>query len=153
MPTQASLLTTSPEAIVDGTEITLVCNGVTIAEIQSIDYDEDDKLRAVKILGQRRVGQRRGEYEGKGTIKSYYLNSVVRSIVMGLTPSTSGGGSTIYHSQRPFQRYDIVVSSTNPSAPNLTFKNVVLEKDAVKFAADKLTEEDINFTFEDIIGN
>lgn len=153
-----SLNTLQPESIAHGTEITIQANAgsgafVTIGEIYAMDYDEDEKLEAIGPMGTRRIGRRRGQFEVKGTIKSWWLNGALRSMVLGSSPpSPAGNVSSIYHSTHTFTRYQIQVTSTNASAPNCTFMNVTFEKDAVKWQNDKVTEEDINFFAEDVLG-
>lgn len=152
MPTQASLNSTSPESIAQGTEITIKVNGVTIGEIYEFDWDEDNKLEAIGTLGSRIIGRRRGQIEGKFTIKGYWLNAALESLVMGGPVSTSGLGSGIYASTDPFFRFDIVVTSALSTSPLLTLKNCVVEKVAVKFSHDKISTEDVNGFYEERFG-
>lgn len=151
MAIQQSLNPVSPELIPHGTEISIQCNGITIGEIYEMSYDEDNNIEAINQLGSRIIGRRRGQYEIKGSIKSYWVNSTLRSMaIAGDVPSSSGMQSNIYHSQAPFQRYDILVNSTNPNAPSAVLKNVVFEKDSVTWTADKVTEDDISFFAEEL---
>ena len=149
---QQSLNTTSPEAIAHGTEITIQVNGVTIGEIFELDYDEDNKIEAIHVLGSRRIGRRRGNLEVKGSIKGYWLNGALRNMFLGGAPTTAGTGSSVYHSAVGFQRFNIVVTSAVAGGPATTLINCVFEKDAVKWAADKITDETINFVAEDVLG-
>jgi len=152
-----------PEAVAHGSEILLQAQGpsgvfVTIAELYEVDYDADNKLEPMNVFGSRRTGYRRGRFEVKGTIKAYWLNSVVRSMFFGYgTPSAAGTGPLIYESQVPFTRYQIIVLNANWPGnaivnPYVVFVNVVLEKDTIKWTSDKPTTEDISFTAEDIFG-
>lgn len=157
-----SLNPTQPENVAHGSEILLqVLSGaswVTIAELSEVDYDEDNKIEKLPVLGSRRTGARRGRLEVTGTIKGYWLNGALRAMFLGVaSPSASGNPAAIYHSQAPFTRYQITVQPSaayggTAAMPLLTFVNVVLEKDAVKWNADKFTTEDITFTAEDIQG-
>jgi hypothetical protein len=158
-----TLNTLVPEAVAHGSEILLQAQGpaggyITIAEIYQLQYDADNKVEPMNILGTRRTGYRRGRYEVKGTINSYWLNSLARSMVYGVaTPSSAGSNSNVYLSQVAFTRYNIFIANANwpgsaISIPYLLLVNVVLEKDTVKWAADKPTTEDIAFVAEDIYG-
>lgn len=160
MPTLNSL---TPEAVAHGSEILLQAQGPsggyqTVAEIYEVQYDADNKLEAMVIIGTRRNAYRRGRFEVKGTIKAYWLNSAARSLWAGYaTPSTAGSGPLLYESQVPFTRYQIIILNANwPGSaivnPYEVLVNVVLEKDTVKWTADKPTTEDIGFTAEDIYG-
>lgn len=160
----ASLNPLQPENVAHGSEIWLMALGpggsvyTNIAELHEVDYDADNKMEKIPMLGTRRTGSRRGRYEGKGTIKGYWLSSYLRSMVLGAPQPLSGGyGSTIYHSQAPFVRYNISVQNSNLPGnaalnPLLVFVAVTLAKDVVKWSADKHTTEDVDFEFEDIIG-
>jgi hypothetical protein len=156
-----SLLT--PEAVAHGSEILIQALGpsgvyVTIAEIFELDYTGDNKIEAVNVFGTRRTTYRRGRYEVKGTIKAYWLNAALRSMFnQYATPSTAGSGPNLYESQVPFTRYNINIINANwPGSailnPFVQLINVVLEKDTVKWAADKPTLEDIAFVAEDVYG-
>lgn len=158
-----SLNTLQPENVAHGSEIFLQAQGpsgtfVTIAEIFNITYDADQKLEQVPILGTRRFGYRRGRYDVKGTIKAYWLNSFARSMVLGnATPNSAGSNPLIYLSQTPFVRYQMIVLNANWPGnailnPYLVFVNVTLSKDTVTWDSDKITNEDIAFTAEDLYG-
>lgn len=154
-----SLNALSPENVAHGVDITIqaaVQGGpfITIGEIYNMDYDEDQGIVKLPVLGSRRTGARQGRFTVTGSVKAYWINAGVRSMVMGLGgTTTTGGGSIIYHSQRPFQRYSIVVNTpTNVSSPSFTLVNVVFEKDVVKWTENAFAEETINFQAEDIIG-
>lgn len=153
MTTTMSLNTLQPENVAHGTEITITCNGVVLGEIVEMDYDEDQGIERLPVLGSRRTGVRQGRYLCKGTVKAYWINNAIRTMILGDLPPVLGGvsGAPIYHSARPYQRYTIEVTGL-PGSPPMTFVNVVFEKDAAKWAADKFTEESIAFTCEDIIG-
>ena len=160
MPTLSTLV---PEAVAHGSEILMQALGPsgtyqTIAELYEIDYDADNKIEPLNVFGSRRTGYRRGRFEVKGTIKAYWLNSTLRSMWAGYgTPSSAGSGPLLYESQVPFTRYQIIVLNANwPGSaivnPYVVFMNVVLEKDTIKWVADKPTTEDITFVAEDIYG-
>jgi hypothetical protein len=158
-----TLSTLSPESVAHGSEILLQALGpagtyVTIAEIYDVQYDADNKIEPINVLGTRRTGYRRGRFEVKGTIKGYWLNSALRSLWAGYaTPSTAASGPLAYESQVPFTRYQLIILNANwPGSgivnPYVLLMNVVLEKDTVHWVSDKPTTEDIAFTAEDIYG-
>ena len=160
MPTLSTL---SPEAVAHGSEIFLQALGptgvyVTIAEIYDVQYDADNKIEPINVLGTRRTGYRRGRFEVKGTIKGYWLNSALRSMWSGYaTPSTAGSGPLLYDSQVPFTRYQMIILNANwPGSgivnPYTVLSNVVLEKDTVHWVSDKPTTEDVSFFAEDVYG-
>lgn len=129
-----------------------------IAELSEVDYDADQSLEAISVLGSRRVGYRRGQYKVSGTIKGYWINGALRAMYLGATaPTESGSASAIYHSSAPFNRYNIEVVPTSVyggavAPPLLTFVNVTLGKDTIQWQPDKATTESITFNAEDIIG-
>jgi len=152
-----------PEAVAHGSEILLQALGpaggyVTIGEIYEIDFDADQKLEALPILGTRRTGYRRGRIEVSGTVKGYWLNGALRSMWNGYaTPSAAASGPLTYDSQDPFVRYQIIILNANwPGSgivnPNTVIANVTFEKDTIKWASDKVTTEDITFKAEDVYG-
>jgi hypothetical protein len=152
-----------PEAIAHGSEILLQAQGpagayVTIGEIYEVDYDGDEKLEAIPILGTRRTGYRRGRFEITGTVKGYWLNGALRSLWNGYaTPSTAASGPLLYDSQGPFVRYQIIILNANwPGSgivnPYFVISNVTFEKDTIKWTSDKVTTEDISFRAEDAYG-
>lgn len=157
-----SLNATQPENVAHGSEIKLQVQVggafVDIAELHEVDYDADNKVEGLVVLGSRRTGSRRGRLDVHGTIKGYWLNGIVRAMFLGsATPSAAGNASALYLSQVPFTRYVISVIPTSVFGgsvvpPILQFINVVLEKDAIHWTADKHTTEDITFTAEDILG-
>lgn len=158
-----SLNTLQPENVAHGSEIFLQAQGpsggfITIAEIFNVTYDADQKLEPVPIFGTRRFAYRRGRYDVKGTIKAYWLNSFARSMVLGnATPNSAGSNSLLYLSQVPFVRYQMIVVNANwpgnaINNPYLLFVNVTLSKDTVTWDSDKITNEDIAFTAEDLYG-
>lgn len=146
-----------PENVAHGSEIAVVAQpgNVTVAEIIELDYDENQGVEGLPVLNSRRTGYRQGRIKISGTVKAYWLNSTVRSMVLGVsTPTTVGNTSAIYHSARPFARYNINVlsSAVGGLSPSFAFINVVFEKDVAKWTADKYTEETISFFAEDILG-
>lgn len=152
-----------PEAVAHGSEILLQAQGpsgafVTIGEIYEINYDADEKLEGVPIIGTRRTGFRRGRFEVTGTIKAYWLNGALRSMWNGYaTPSVAASGPLLYDSQGPFTRYQIVILNANWPGnaivnPYVVINNVTFEKDTVKWTQDKVTTEDISFRAEDVYG-
>lgn len=161
-----SLNTLQPEAVAHGSEILLQAQGpsgpfVTIAEIFDMQYDSDNQLEDMPIMGTRRTGVRRGRYKGTGTIKAYHLYSGLRTMIGGVAQAVAAGqaGSSPlgYLSQVPFVRYQIFIANANwPGSainiPYILIVNVVLEKDTVHWASDKPTLEDVGFRFEDIFG-
>lgn len=154
-----SLNTLVPENVAHGADITIqagVGGGlaamVTLGEVYEMDYDEDDNLQKLPILGSRRTGVRRGRYAVTGSLKAYWLNSEVASMVGGLANvTTAGSASVVYHSARTFVRFNIVIQGLSTS-PTTTLVNVVFEKDALKIAEANLTDQTINFVAEDILG-
>jgi hypothetical protein len=160
-----TLNTLAPENAAHGSEILLQAQGpasgaafTTIAEIFEMQYDVDNKLEPVPILGTRRIAYRRGRFEVKGSVKAYWLNSVARSMMMGVgAPSSAGSLAQAYESQVPYIRYNMIVVNANWPGnvilnPLLQFINVTFEKDTIKWSADKITQEDITFFAEDVLG-
>lgn len=156
-----SLNTTQPENIAHGSELVLQAMGpaggwVPIAEIFEMDYEEDQMMEDLPVLGSRRTGRRRGRLNIQGTIKVYWLNSFARSMWAGVPTPVAGGAPSqaTYHSATPYQRYQIqMISNVNGQpVPALTFVNVTFGKDTVRWNADRLTTEDITFDAEDIQG-
>jgi hypothetical protein len=152
-----SLNTMQPENVAHGAEISVIAQpgNVAVAEIIELDYDENQGVELLPVLGTRRSGARQGRIKITGTVKAYWLNSTVRSMVLGVTtPLTAGNVSAIYHSARPFTRYNINVlsSAVGGLSPSFALINVVFEKDVAKWTADKYTEETISFVAEDILG-
>lgn len=124
-----------------------------MGEIVEMDYDVDQGIERLPVLGSRRTGVRQGRLTVKGTIKAYWINNAVRSMIDGNpTPLPGGQVGYLYQSARPFQRYQILVTGLAGSSAVLNFVNVVFEKDAAKWTADKFTEESISFTAEDVLG-
>ena len=153
MPTQVSINTLQPEQVAHGTEITLQVNGITVGEIFEIDWDENQHIEAVSVLGSRIIGRRQGVFEVKGSIKAYWINQGLREMVSGKYPVTgTGQPSAIYHSARPFQRYDIQVVSTNPNTPSCRLKNVVFETDKITVSSEKISNDDVAFFAEEVFG-
>jgi hypothetical protein len=152
-----SLSRFQPENVAHGTEIQVVAylgNGapVILAEVYEMDYDEEWGIHQIPTLGSKIAGSRDGRYKLTGTIKSYWINQSIRSMLSGISPTTAGMGSVpIYHSQRPFQRYNIRCSGLPGLSTVVTFFNVVFEKDVLKWTEANFTEETINFTAEDIL--
>jgi hypothetical protein len=158
-----SLSTIQPEAIAHGSEILLQAQGpsgayVTIGEIYEMNYDGDEKVEGVPLLGSRRTGYRRGRFDVSGSIKAYWLNGALRSMWNGYaTPSSAASGPLLYDSQGPWIRYQIIILNANWPGnqivnPYTVLVNVVFEKDTVKWAQDKVTLEDISFKAEDVFG-
>lgn len=156
----ASLNTLQPENVAHGADITVqaqVTGGlpgfVTLAEVYEMDFDMDENLAKLPVFGSRRVGVRRGHMLVTGTLKNYWINQSVASMMAGLGNVTqAGSASTIYHSAAPFQRYNIVVSALS-SSPGITLINVVFEKDAFKFTEASFSDVTVSFTAEDVLGN
>lgn len=125
---------------------------VTVAEIFEMDFDIDNMIEAIPILGTRRTSYRWGRIKVTGSIKAYWVNQAVHTMWFGAgQPAAAGSASGIYHSNIPFARYNIRVTSTNASAELMNFINVVFEKDVGKWTAEKFTEETINFVAEDVL--
>lgn len=154
-----SLNTMQPENVAFGTEMLLQAIGpqgtfVTVGEIYDLDFDLDDKLTPLPVLGSRRIGYRKGQLVISGNIKSYWINGPLHSMVLGATAvSSTGSASSIYHSSVGVFRYNIRINSSNVSGYNITLVNVSLEKDGVKMTPDKFVEETIPFKAEDLIWN
>lgn len=158
-----SLSTVQPEAIAHGSEILIQAQGpsgayVTIGEIYEMNYDADEKIEAVPLIGSRRTGYRRGRFEVAGSIKAYWLNGALRSMWNSYAqPSTAASGPLLYDSQGPFVRYQIIIINANWPGnqivnPYVVLVNVTFEKDTVKWVQDKVTLEDITFKAEDVYG-
>jgi len=160
-----SLNALQPEDVPHGVDIVIVgrASGATadtfhtLGEIYEMDYDEDEGTVKLPVLGSRRTGVRRGRYTCTGTVKAYYIATAVRSMIMGEDPVQDTGptipSSGVYHSQRPFNRYDIQVSAKISGVPVMTFINVVFEKEVSKWTENAFVEETISFTAEDILEN
>jgi len=154
-----SLNSLQPEAVSFGTEMNLQAIGpqglyVNVGEIYDLTFELDDMLAALPVLGSRRIGYRKGQLKVSGTIKSYWINGAVHSMVMTASPVSSvGSASSVYHSSLPTIRYNIRIASTNPSGYNITFVNVSLEKDGLSMSPDKFVEETIPWKAEDLIWN
>jgi hypothetical protein len=158
----------APEAVAHGSEILLQALGpgssgqyVTLAEVFDLTYDDDNKVEPLVVFGTRRTGYRRGRFEVKGTIKAYWLYSSIRTMLLGAAnPAAAGAAGSIaalYLSQVPFTRYNMTIINANwPGsaivAPSVVLVNVVLEKDTMRWAADKPTFEDVTFFAEDVLG-
>ena len=126
-----------------------------------MQYDVDNLLEDIPILGTRRTGSRRGRLKGTGTIKAYHLYSSVRTMLFGVAqpaaPGAAGSGPLLYLSQVPFVRYNLFVVNANWPGnaiiiPYLLLVNCTFEKDTVHWASDKPTLEDVTFRFEDLYG-
>ena len=153
MPTQISINTLQPEQVSHGTEVTLQVNGIIVGELYQLDWEENQHIEAVTVLGSRIMGRRQGVFEVKGSIKAYWINQGLREMVCGKYPVTgTGQPSAIYHSARPFQRYDIVVVSTNPKTPSCTLKNCVFETDKITLSSEKIVDDDVAFFAEEVFG-
>lgn len=160
-----SLNSLQPESVPHGVDIVIVgaANGLVadtfhaLGEIYEMDYDEDEGTVKLPVLGSRRTGVRRGRYTVTGSIKAYYIQGPIRSMLMGEDPVQNAGptipSSGLYHSQRPFNRYDIQVSAKISGVPVMTFINVVFEKEVSKWTENAFVEETISFTAEDILEN
>jgi hypothetical protein len=155
-----SLNTLQPEQVAHGAEITVtaqlpgVGSQVVLAECYEIDFDEDQGIINVPTLGSRINGARQGRFKVTGTLKLYWVNQMARAMLSGINPPTASGASaaTLYHSARPFARYDIRITGLG-SSPVLTIKNVVFEKDAIKWGENSLSDETVTFQAEDVQGN
>lgn len=155
-----SLNTLQPEQIAHGSEITVtayipgVSSPVVLAECFEIDFDEDQGIIQVPVLGSRINGARQGRFKVTGTLKLYWINQMARAMLSGVASPSAAGASvaSLYHSQRPFLRYDIRIVGLGVS-PVLTIKNVVFEKDAVKWGENSLSDETVTFQAEDVQGN
>jgi hypothetical protein len=152
-----SLNVLQPENVAHGSDITIqaqLSSGayVTLGEVYEFDYDIDQGVLPLPVLGSRRTGSRQGRVKITGSLKAYWINNAVRTLLAGDAPLLAGTSFQVYASQRPFQRYNISVSATI-SCPAVTLINVVFEKDAMKITENGFVEETINFTCEDVIGN
>jgi len=167
--TQASLNTLAADNVAHGADLQIQAIGpagslVTLAEIMAMDYTVDDDVQEVGPMGTRRISVRPGRLKVTGTIKAYWVNQALFSMLQGSgSVSSSGSASIVYASNRPFQRYNIRVSLTAQALaalPNLSsvtpqlFVNVVFDKDLATWDKDKLTDsESIPFHAEDVIYN
>lgn len=125
---------------------------VTVGEIYDLQFDLDDMLTPLPVLGSRRIGYRKGQLKVSGTIKSYWINGPVHSMILTATSVASGGSaSVVYHSTLGNMRYNIRINSTNPSGYNITFINCTFAKDSLTMSPDKLVDETIPFNAEDLI--
>jgi hypothetical protein len=154
-----SLNSFAAESVAHGVEMNVTALGaaglgayVTVAEIFEMDFDIDNMIEAIPVLGTRRTSYRWGRIKVSGSIKAYWVNQAVHTMWFGAgQPTAAGSASGIYHSAIPFARYNIRVTSVNPSAELMNFINVVFEKDVAKWTAEKFTEETINFVAEDVL--
>jgi hypothetical protein len=154
-----SLLPFSPDNALHGAEVTLavqLANGLylTIGELFGFDWDEDQNMVKIPAFGSRLDGSRRGRFSVNGTATGYYINGTLRTMIEGYaTPLSTGVTSAIYHSQAAFNRYRIRLTSTNSSTPGpIDFINVTLGKDAMKLQSDKIVDETITWSAEDVFG-
>jgi len=154
-----SLNTFAAEQAAHGVEMTVTALGpggagsyVVLAEVFEMDFDIDNRIEPIPVLGTRRTSYRWGRIKVSGSVKAYWANAAVHSMWFGASqPAQAGSSSGIYHSNIPFTRYNIRVSSTNTFAELMNFINVVFEKDVAKWTAEKFTEETINFVAEDVL--
>lgn len=155
-----SLNTLQPENVAHGADITVqaqvgggLASFVTLAEVYEMDFDEDQGIVKLPVLGARRTGARRGRYTVTGSLKAYWVNQQVASMVAGLGNVTeAGSASVVYHSTFPFQRFNIVINGL-PTSPQVTIVNCVFEKDAFKITENSFTDQTVTFQAEDILGN
>jgi len=156
MPT-ASLNALQPELVPHGIDIQITAFVGTsgtpqlIGEIYEMDYDMDQGSTKLPVLGSRLTGERDGKFSCSGTIKSYWINASMRQMLAGATPTGAGNSSAFYHSQRPFQRFNISVKATITGTPVMEFVNVVFSKDAGKWTENSFTEETITWSCEDVL--
>lgn len=153
-----SLNTLQPEQVAHGAEIVLQALGpvgagyVTVAEIFEMDWDVDEMVEALPVLGSRRTGYREGRLKVAGSVKAYWINGALHSMWAGATTPNAGGSSSgVYYSNMPFFRYNIRATVTTGFGYTMNFINVVFEKDTSKWTADKFTEETITFVAEDVL--
>ena len=157
----ASLNTLQPENVAHGADITVqaqvgggLASFVTLAEVYEMDLDEDQGVVKLPVLGSRRTGARRGRYSVTGSLKAYWVNQAVASMVIGYgNVLTTGSASVVYHSAVAFQRFNIVIQGLSTSPAPLTIINVVFEKDAWKFSENTFTDQTISFQAEDILAD
>jgi hypothetical protein len=163
---QTSLNTLKPDNVAHGADILIQGVGpagtfVTLAEVKIMDFTVDDDIQVVGQMGTRRNGAREGRIKITGTLKNWFLNSEVFSMWLGSsTVVAAGSASIVYGSQATFNRYNIRValaatSNAPPAASwyNMTFVNVVFEKQMAIWDMDKLSEETISWQAEDVIYN
>lgn len=154
-----SLNTLQPEGVSFGTEMLLQAQGpqglyVTVGEIYDLSFELDDMLTPLPVLGSRRIGYRKGQLKVSGTLKSYWINGPVHSMILTATSvAAAGSASVVYHSALPNMRYNIRINSSNPSGYNVTFVNVTFAKDGLSMAPDKFVEETVPWNCEDLIWN
>lgn len=157
----ASLNVLQPENVAHGADITVqaqVTGGlpgfVTLAEVYELDFDIDEGIVKLPVLGNKRTGVRRGKTSVTGSIKSYWINQAVQSMNSGLGNVTAVGSAStnIYHSAAPLQRFNIVILGLATS-PVVTLINVVFEKEAFKFSENSFVDETVNFVAEDVLGS
>lgn len=154
-----SLNSLQPEGVSFGTEMLLQAIGpaglyVTVGEIYQLDFELDDMLTPLPVLGSRRIGYRKGQLKVSGTIKSYWINGAAHSMILTASPvSSTGSASVTYHSSLPTIRYNIRINSSNPSGYNVTIVNVSLAKDSLSMSPDKFVDESIPFNAEDVLWN
>jgi hypothetical protein len=160
-----SLNALQPESVPHGVDIVIVgrANGAVadnnhvLGEIYEMDYDEDEGMVKLPVLGSRRTGVRRGRYMVTGTVKAYFISTAIRSMLMGEDPVIDAGPtipvSGLYHSLRPFNRYNIQVSAKISGVPVMTFINVTFSKEVSKWTENAFVEETITFEAEDILEN
>jgi hypothetical protein len=127
---------------------------VNIGEIYDLTFDVDDMLVELPVLGSRVLGYRKGQMKVTGTIKSYWINGSLHSMLLTATSvNSAGSASVIYHHSLVTMRYNIRINSTNPSGYNVTLVNVSLEKEGLAMSPSKFVEETIPFKAESLIWN
>lgn len=152
-----SLNSLQPELVPHGVDMQIMARisgtgaFVELGEIYDMDYDEDQGMVKLPVLGSRRTGSRRGRFTCTGTIKAYWINSSVREMIVGTAPDGSPVPAAVYHSQTPFNRYDIQVTAKITGTPIFTFVNVTFSKDATRWAENNFAEETITFECEDVL--
>jgi hypothetical protein len=155
-----SLNALAPESVAHGAEIQLKVQQsdgsiITYAELLELQWDEDNKLQRLPVLGSRRQGARRGSFLVSGSFRGYYINGAVRAQWQGQSLAlSSGAASAVYHSQTAYTRYLITTSAIGVTVnfPTVTLYNVTLEKDALKMGVDKVVDEVVTFWAEDVFG-
>jgi hypothetical protein len=158
--TTPSLLPFSPDSALHGAEVTIAVQTiagayVTIGELYGFDWTEDQNMVKVPAFGSRLDGMRRGRFSVTGTATGYYINGALRDLVQGYTTinDATGVSSAIYHSQAPFNRYRLRLTTTNASITGPTdFVNVTFGKDVMKLASDKIVDETLDWSAEDVLG-
>ena len=126
-----------------------------MASVIDMDWKEDNMTVETPTLGGRILSVRYGRFKVTGTIHTWWLNDEQTAAWRNLnTNMAAGGTSNVYHHLTGFQRFDILITSTNPSSPvtsGTLIKNVVFKDLAIKFVHSGLVERTATFEAESVV--